>query len=73
MIYILIKDPRYRPASVGQIHAAKAISTLEAIRIVGVVLNAAVGIRNGQVINSDVIRTLNVGVVPESHQYNVSC
>ena len=35
----------------------------------GVVLDAAVGVRNGQVIDSDVIRTLNVGVVPESHQY----
>ena len=35
-----------------------------------VVLDAAVGIRNGQVIDSDVIRTLNVGIVSEIQQYN---
>ena len=53
-----------RPAPIGQVHAAEAISTLEAIGIVGIVLDAAVGVRNGQVIDSHVIWTLNVGVVP---------
>ena len=53
-----------RPAPIGQVHAAEAITTLEAIGIVGIVLDAAVGIRNGQVIDSNIIWTLNVGVVP---------
>ena len=53
-----------RPAPIGQVHAAEAISTLEAIGIVGIVLDAAVGVRNGQVIDSYVIWTLNIGVVP---------
>ena len=54
-----------RPAPVGQVHAAEAVSTLEAIGIMRIVLDAAVGVRNGQVIDSHVIWTLNVGVVPE--------
>ena len=53
-----------RPAPVGQVHAAEAVSTLEAIGIVGIVLDAAVGVRNGQVIDCHVIWTLYVGVVP---------
>ena len=62
-----MKDQKiYRPAPVGQVHAAEAISTLEAIRSVEVVLDAAVGVRNSEVIDSDVIWTLNVGVVPDT-------
>ena len=62
-----------RPASIGQVHAAEAITTLEAIGIVGIVLDAAVGIRNGQVIDSNVIWTLNIGVVPKKHSCMFSC
>ena len=54
-----------RPAPIGKVHAAEAVSTLEAIGIMRIVLDAAVGVRNGQVIDSHVIWTLNVGVIPE--------
>ena len=53
-----------RPAPVSQVHAPEAVSTLEAIGIVGIILDAAVRVRNGQVINSYVIWSLNIGVVP---------
>ncbi len=63
-IYVIYDLWQGRPAPVGQVHAAEAISTLEAIGIVGIVLDAAVGVRNGQVIDSYVIWSLNIGVVP---------
>lgn len=61
-----------RPAPVSQVHAAEPIATLEAVWIVRIDGDAAVGVRNGQIIDCYIFRTLDVGVIPSISMFHVS-
>ena len=56
-------EPNIKPTPIGQVHAPEPIPAPEAIRVAGVTFAAAIGVRDGEVIDSDIIWTSDVGVV----------
>ena len=66
-------EPNIKPAPIGQVHAPEPIPAPETIWVAGVTFAAAVGVRDGQVIYSDIIWTSDVGVISGEIKVKKEC